>query len=367
MRTIRRSMLLAIPMLAGGAFVAVFAGSMAWAIVALNLAILAALGWVILCARGLAAEISGLRRSSTAVDKELAGLRAGLGDLRGRQKQTATDAAWIRRQLADDGRVIAHLRKLNERIAADGKRTTDQMRGEFARVGREIQRANMALQSLPGTTVELGRRYRQLVSHERLMPAADGRWALTARTLVWLLDQVAAGEVSSVLECGSGTSTVWFASAFEARGHGHVFALESDPAFAEQTRSHLATLGLSHRADVIDAPLIDVAVNAREPRPWYDLSGLPDAATDIDLLFVDGPVGTLAPEIRYPAFPLLAARLADHAVVVLDDTTRPDEANIVEAWLVEEHAGHRLERIGSADRATALRAVRAQATTQPPD
>lgn len=355
-------MLLAVPLLAGGVVVAVLAGSLAWAIVGLNLAILAAFGWVVLWARGLQANITGLRRSSTAAGKEIAGLRGALGDLHASQKQTATHAAWIRRQLADDGRVILHLSKLYERIVADGKRTSEQMQGGFVGVGREFQRTNATLQSMPGTTVELSRRYRQLVPHDRLMPAADGRWALTARTLVWLLDQVASGEVSTVLECGSGTSTVWFAAAFEARGDGHVFALESDPAFAEQTRTHLETIGLSHRADVIDAPLVDSAVNGREPRPWYDLSGLPDAASDIDLLFVDGPVGTLAPEARYPAFPQLAARLAENAIVVLDDTNRPDEASIVEAWLVEEHASRRLERIGSTDRATALRVLPSQST-----
>ena len=344
-------------MLAGGAVVAVLAGSMGWAIVALNLAILAAFGWIVLWTRGLDAEISGLRSSLTDAGKGIDGVLGAVGDLRGSEKQTATHVAGIRRHLADDGSVMANLRALNERIAEEGRRTSEQMRDGIAPIRRDIERTNVALQSLPATTVELGRRYQQLVQHDRLMPAPDGRWALTSRTLVWLLDHVASGEVSRVLECGSGTSTVWFAAALEHLGDGHVFALESDPAFAEQTRSHLARVGLSHRADVIDAPLLDSSVNGRETRPWYDLSGLPDAATDISLLFVDGPVGALATEVRYPAFPLLAARLAENAVVVLDDTTRPEEANIVEAWLAEEHAGRRLERIDSIDRSTALRAV----------
>lgn len=339
-------------------------GSMAWAIVAIDAAILAAVGGTLLWMRDVEAEISRLRRSSTASGRKIGRLRGDLRNLRSSQRQTAKDAAWIRRQLADDGRVVLNLRTLNERIAGEGRRTSEQMRGEFARVVREVERANRALQGLPGTTVELGRKYRQLVRHDRLMPAADGGWALTARTLVWLLDQVASGDVSRILECGSGTSTVWLATALEERGDGHVFALESDPAFAEETRSVLARFGLSHRADVIDAPLVDSVVNGREPRPWYDLSGLPASATDIDLLFVDGPPGALAPEVRYAAFPLLAARLAENAVVVLDDTIRPDEANIVDAWLVEEHAGRRLERIGSVDRSTALRAVAAARTIE---
>lgn len=336
MFTIRRSLLLGILMLAGGGAIAAAAGSIAWAIVGLNLAVLAAFGWVLLWARNLESEISRLRRSSRAGRKEITGLRADVGELRSGQERTETDAIWIRRQLADDGRVIVMMRQLNARIAT--------------------------LHAVPSQTVELSRRYQQLVRHDRLMPAADGRWAVTAGTLVWLLDQVASGEVSRILECGSGASTVWFAAALEERGDGHVFALESDPAFAEQTRSHLAKIGLSHRADVIDAPLVDLAVNGREPRPWYDLSGLPDAATDIDLLLVDGPPGRLAQEVRYPAFPVLASRLAENAVVVLDDTIRPDEENIIDAWLGEEHAGRRLERIDSTDRSTMLRAVSAPTT-----
>lgn len=347
-------MLLTVPVLAGGAAVAALAGSMAWAIVALNVAVLAAFGWVLLWARGMEVTVAKLGRTSTAASREIAGLR---GDLRSAQRQTATDLTWIRGQLADDGRIATNLRALNERVAAEARHTSEQMRGGFTRVARDVERASFALQSLPSTTVELSRRYQQLVQHDRLMPAADGRWALTARTLVWLLDHVASGDATRILECGSGTSTVWLAAALEQRGEGHVFALESDAEFARQTRADLATIGLSHRAEVIDAPLVDSAVNGREPRPWYDLSRLPDDATDIDLLFVDGPVGALAPEVRYPAFPLLADRLAEHAVVVFDDTTRPDEANIVKVWLVEEHAGRRLERIGSTDRATLLRTV----------
>jgi predicted O-methyltransferase YrrM len=330
---------------------------MTWAVVALNVAGLAAFGWVLLAVRGLEAEIAKLCRSSRSTRKEVANLHR---DFAGGLDAVTAHAIWVRQQLADDGRVTVNLRMLNERIAAGNRRTSEQMQRGFARAIRDMERANAALQSLPATTVELSRMYQQLVKQDRVMPAPDGHWAPTARTLVWLLDHIAAGQVSRILECGSGASTVWFAAALEEQGEGHVFALESDPRYAEETRSNLDRLGLRHRADVLDAPLIDSAVNGRDARPWYNISGLPEAATEIDLLFVDGPVGTLAPEVRYPAFPLLADRLAANAVVVLDDTIRPDEANFVESWLTEEHAGRRLERICLTDRSTIMRAVPSQ-------
>ena len=104
---------------------------------------------------------------------------------------------------------------------------------------------------------------------------------------------------------------------------------------------------------MLHAPLIDTAVPGRENQPWYDISVLPDLPT-VDLLFVDGPIGATAREARYPAYPLLADRLAPGATVVLDDTGRPAEAAIVKAWKQESFRGRRLREVRRLDRATAF-------------
>jgi hypothetical protein len=54
----------------------------------------------------------------------------------------------------------------------------------------------------------------------------------------------------------------------------------------------------------------------------YDLSVLADEITGVDLLFVDGPVGDTSPQARYPALPVLADRLTDDTLVLLDDSNR---------------------------------------------
>jgi hypothetical protein len=71
-------------------------------------------------------------------------------------------------------------------------------------------------------------------------------------------------------------------------------------------------------------------------------------------LFVDGPPGAIARQVRYPAFPLLADRLAPGATVVLDDSRRSAEAAIVKAWKQESFRGRRLREVRSLDRATAF-------------
>jgi hypothetical protein len=56
---------------------------------------------------------------------------------------------------------------------------------------------------------------------------------------------------------------------------------------------------------------------------------------EIDLLLVDGPPGSAGTQARYPALPVLSDRLADGAIVVLDDFSRADETTIVERWCAE--------------------------------
>ena len=95
-------------------------------------------------------------------------------------------------------------------------------------------------------------------------------------------------------------------------------------------RRLLAEHNLQSYAQVLDAPLRPLQLNG-ERRHWYTL---PELSSDepIDLLFVDGPAGQLAPGIRYRALPLLRDFLADHAAL-LDDTFREHESQILARWL----------------------------------
>ena len=108
---------------------------------------------------------------------------------------------------------------------------------------------------------------------------------------------------------------------------------------------------------MVDAPLVDVTLPDGSTSPWYDLAKLPDIG-EIDVLLVDGPIGAIAEQARYPAFPLLADRLADGGLVVLDDTNRPEEQEVVRRWLEEEYAGRRLVQARAHGRATLLRVTR---------
>ena len=132
------------------------------------------------------------------------------------------------------------------------------------------------LEAQPYLNAELVRRYEQLIPSDQPMPTLGANWAATAPTILFIIDQIMGeSEVETILECGSGASTVWAAAAFRKRGHGHVFSLDHEAVFAEQTREHLRRHGLAEWATVIDAPLTDMDVPGRGQMPWYNLSGLP--------------------------------------------------------------------------------------------
>lgn len=158
-------------------------------------------------------------------------------------------------------------------------------------------------------------------------------WAISpdfANLLLSLIDEV---KPKVIVELGSGVSTIINAYRLEALGEGKVLALDHDAAFAEKTRENLRRHGLAEWASVHHTPLVELRFGERV-REWYDLSQVPDLPP-IDLLIVDGPPTDGRPESRYPALPLLHERLADGAVIVLDDAGRADEKKVRQRWLAE--------------------------------
>lgn len=161
-----------------------------------------------------------------------------------------------------------------------------------------------------------------------LMPASGG-WAASPDLLHQLVLLIQEHRPRLVVECGSGLSTLWSSYALESTG-GRVVSLDHDASFAAQTRERLVTHRLDQVAQVRDAPLEPHEVGTTTWQ-WYAKDAWQDLS-DIDVLFVDGPPTSVGPLARYPALPLLRDRLAPGAIILLDDTVRDDEQEIVRQW-----------------------------------
>lgn len=172
----------------------------------------------------------------------------------------------------------------------------------------------------------------QLIPFDAVSPWMTG-WAATPEFAATLYDIVRERKPQTVVELGSGASTVILAAALEQNGSGRLISVDQDEEYAAQTRAALDRQGLSHRAQVVHAPLAERHINS-DTWLWYDIGSIP-LNDPIDLLIVDGPHRELQKMARYPAIPLLIDKLAYDAVVVLDDAERKDERRSIQRWMSE--------------------------------
>jgi hypothetical protein len=267
----------------------------------------------------------------------------------------------VLRRLVGVERALTRLGSASKKDLARARAAADRDRTSFARQTKHVRTSLATLRKqvdhLPYLSAELSRRYAQLVPDDRPMPVLGANWAARAPAILFIVDEILGDSARrSILECGSGASTLWTAAALRYRGAGHVVTLEADASFGAETRARLAEHGLESWATVLDAPLVDTAT-AAGCQPWYDVSSLGDLA-GVDLLFVDGPPRFTAELARYPAVPQLLPRLREGALVVLDDTHRPDEQEIVRRWSELEPSPTRLTVVKDVGSSTVLRVER---------
>jgi hypothetical protein len=75
---------------------------------------------------------------------------------------------------------------------------------------------------------------------------------------------------------------------------------------------------------------------------WYDKDLLRHeiVSQKVDVLIVDGPPAKTGDEVRCPAIPVFFDRLANQAIVLVDDAGRPEERATVRRWVDGEGDGH---------------------------
>ena len=152
-----------------------------------------------------------------------------------------------------------------------------------------------------------------------------GGWAASADFLVILAETVLARRPETVVEFGSGVSTLVAARCLQLNGRGRLLTFDHDAAFAEVTRQRLQRLGLA--GEVVAVPLGEPP--SGYAGRWYDVADLP---ATIDLLVIDGPPKHNHPETRGGAAALFDRLRGPGAVVLLDDAARPGERAVAELW-----------------------------------
>lgn len=128
----------------------------------------------------------------------------------------------------------------------------------------------------------------------------------------------------SILECGTGVTTLIFAIMSEYSG-GQYRSLEHNAQWHHVVQQRLRSFGLP-RDGVTFTPM-----RSHDDFDWYDTTTLPASET-YDLVLCDGPPADTRGG-RYGLLPQILPRLRPGARIIMDDAARRDEAQIIKRWL----------------------------------
>lgn len=158
------------------------------------------------------------------------------------------------------------------------------------------------------------------------------KWSLRPAALLTVLNDILLNGRRTIVECGSGVSTVYMARLLRGTD-ARIRSLEGEESWVRAINGILAAEDLSNVATVLHAPLEphDLAL---EDNLWY-ADGVAQELTSLetDLLLIDGPGGGAQRRMsRYPALPFFQGSLLPDSTVVLDDVNRPGEQRVIELW-----------------------------------
>jgi len=163
-----------------------------------------------------------------------------------------------------------------------------------------------------------------------------GSWAMEPQSLVNLLSSIQLQKCHTIVECGSGLSTLLIAALLEQQAQGHLFSIEEDNEWYHLMVKLIRQRGLEHRVTLIHAPLTKYN-GLSEAIEWYSTSEIARSLggiAHIDLLLVDGPKSK-TPLSRYPALPFFQPWIDQSTMLVLDDARRAHEQIVLERWQLE--------------------------------
>ncbi|HEY6045542.1 MAG TPA: hypothetical protein VIU65_03005 [Pyrinomonadaceae bacterium] len=143
------------------------------------------------------------------------------------------------------------------------------------------------------------------------------------------LDEVAkfaSTTTGPILECGSGLTTLLLGLIAGRRGI-ETWSLEH----ISEWRTRVA--GLIERFEIPNSRLCLAPLKDYGEFTWYD-APLGEMPQNFALVICDGPPGA-TPGGRYGLLPILGERLSKGSVILLDDATRPGEAEVLSRWKAE--------------------------------
>lgn len=188
------------------------------------------------------------------------------------------------------------------------------------------------------TQDDLDRLYSQIAGLAQIQNAMCGNpvlrpmrgWAISPDAIAWVLINLQGRVEPTVIEFGSGQSTIILATALRNSG-GKLLSVEHDPEYSATIRAQAEACGVVDHIEFVHSSLADAQVATRDRS--YDLSCLSQRMIDVAL--IDGPPVRNGKLTRLTPLVWAAKHLTPRGTIFLDDAARDEEQACVKQFLKE--------------------------------
>jgi predicted O-methyltransferase YrrM len=154
--------------------------------------------------------------------------------------------------------------------------------------------------------------------------------------LAYLMNDIVVNARKSILEFGSGISTILMGRLIRMNNLGaKIISVEHNRQWADIIQASIRLEGLEDIVSILYAPLKDWPTSL-ESNLWYELDADAGvfAGAFFDMVVIDGPPAYEASKelSRYPALPFIYDKLSARSSVFLDDVDRWGERVIINRW-----------------------------------
>lgn len=153
-------------------------------------------------------------------------------------------------------------------------------------------------------------------------------WAMSPDAMAWILADLQERESPTIIEFGSGQSTIIFASLLKNKGSGRLISVEHDPTYAETIQRQLIACGLEK---FVEFKILELEETQSQPSQStcksYPVSNLPNIPIDVAL--IDGPPINNGRITRLFPLKWSLEHITPAGSVYLDDSARPTEKEVI--------------------------------------
>ena len=162
-------------------------------------------------------------------------------------------------------------------------------------------------------------------------------YSLRPYTLVHILNDILINNRRTIVEFGSGISTIAISYLIKQKGlNVKLISFDHDSKWQEVITSQYLKDN-SSEIQMVHAPLSITTNGINKGQRWYDEGVVNKTLKNhkLDMIIIDGPPGETNEFARYPAIGAVKKYLNEDGIVVVDDIHRPDERRLVEDLISE--------------------------------